>query len=150
MSVINVKTENLIKLGYNNLEDWLKDLSHIYIGRDMSVYVKGAIGSKWKNPFSTKQYGRDECIALFEKHLYDSKLINDIDELKGKTLGCWCAPEACHGHFLLKALNENHDDQFHGILATKINEASSNNFIFNGIKPTSSKFIFKNEDFPSL
>lgn len=27
-------------------------------------------------------------------------LMGDLHELKGKTLGCWCAPLACHGDVL--------------------------------------------------
>lgn len=36
-----------------------------------------------------------------------------LDELRGKTLGCWCintdkeTPVKCHGQVLLKLLNEN-------------------------------------------
>lgn len=50
--IINVKKAELKKVGYNSLQEWL-DASpdHIYIGRDMSFYVPGADGSKWKNPF---------------------------------------------------------------------------------------------------
>jgi len=29
------------------------------------------------------------------------------DELKGKILACWCAPEACHGHVLARIANSN-------------------------------------------
>jgi len=28
------------------------------------------------------------------------ELIAAIPELKGKVLGCWCKPKACHGNFL--------------------------------------------------
>jgi hypothetical protein len=27
-------------------------------------------------------------------------------ELKGKVLGCWCSPKACHGDILAKIANE--------------------------------------------
>ena len=27
-------------------------------------------------------------------------------ELRGKTLGCWCAPKPCHGDVLLEIANE--------------------------------------------
>jgi Domain of unknown function (DUF4326) len=32
-------------------------------------------------------------------------LINDIHELRGKDLACWCAPEACHGDLLRRLAN---------------------------------------------
>ena len=56
-SVISVRKANLVKLGYKDFDDWIKNPNHIYIGRDMSFYVKGAKGSKWCNPFSAKKMG---------------------------------------------------------------------------------------------
>jgi hypothetical protein len=52
--VISVKKKNLNKLGYSDLEEWLEDSNHVYIGRDMTFYVKEAVGSKWQNPFPVK------------------------------------------------------------------------------------------------
>ncbi|MBL4898475.1 MAG: DUF4326 domain-containing protein [Colwellia sp.] len=85
----------------NTLLEWLENPNNIYIGRNIH-YVKGAIGSKWKNPFSVKKHGRDECVRLYEEYIH-CKLESgelDISELIGKNLGCWCAPEQCHGHVL--------------------------------------------------
>ena len=31
--------------------------------------------------------------------------MNDLDELKGKTLGCWCKPNNCHGDILIELAN---------------------------------------------
>ncbi len=36
----------------------------------------------------------------------NESLMNDLDELKGKTLGCWCCPERCHGDILIDLLNK--------------------------------------------
>lgn len=109
--VICVKKKNLNKLGYSDLEEWLDDPKHVYIGRDMTFYVKGAVGSKWQNPFPVKKHGLDECIKLFEKYLLTNKeLMNQIKELKGKDLGCWCknnGDEHCHGDLLLKLANSD-------------------------------------------
>lgn len=104
MNVINIKKENLKELGFANLEEWLKNEDHVYIGREMNYYVKGAKGSKWKNPFSVKRYGREKCLELYKQYVYDSGLIEDIEELEGKTLGCWCKPEKCHGDILFEIL----------------------------------------------
>lgn len=50
--VINVKKAELNKLGYRDFEHWQNSsTNHVYIGRNMSHYVKGAVGSKWANPF---------------------------------------------------------------------------------------------------
>lgn len=52
-NVINVKVTQLRKNGYNNLIEWLDNPDHVYIGRH-NHYVKGAIKSKWANPFKVK------------------------------------------------------------------------------------------------
>lgn len=108
MSVVNVKKANLVKLGYKDLEDWLKDNNHVYIGRNMSVYVKGAVKSKWCNPFSVKKHGREKCLELYREYITNNKeLLTKLPELKGKTLGCWCdSKEQCHGGILLNLLNK--------------------------------------------
>ena len=53
-----MKVKFLRQLGYNSLESWLKNPDHVYIGRNMTHYVPGAVGSKWANPFKVDQYGR--------------------------------------------------------------------------------------------
>ena len=113
--IVNVKVAEL-RPEYQNLTEWLEDDSHIYIGRDMSFYVDGAYKSKWHNPYKVakpkKIYKKgdyhtlDESLELYENYIRSSKLINDIEELRGKTLGCWCKPNKCHGDILIKILDE--------------------------------------------
>jgi hypothetical protein len=67
----------------------------VYIGRP----------SKWGNPWEIRGFSRVEVIRLYERYILDSELIYDIGELRGKTLGCWCAPKACHGDILLRLAN---------------------------------------------
>lgn len=71
-----------------------RDSYDVYIGRP----------SKWGNPFSLDEYEREEAIALYEQHL-GQELIEDLPELRGKTLGCWCAPKPCHGDVLARLAN---------------------------------------------
>ena len=56
-----------------------------------------------------KQYG-DQAIFLYEQYIRSSPLMNDIEELRGKRLGCWCVGvipyRRCHGEVLVKILNE--------------------------------------------
>jgi hypothetical protein len=76
----------------------------VYIGRAMPRY--GLKRSKWANKFVIGKDGtREEVIALYERHLVGSGLINDIHELNGKDLVCWCAPLVCHGDVLLRLAN---------------------------------------------
>ena len=57
---------------------------------------------KWGNPFAIKDgYTREESIALHWGYiLKQPDLLRSIRELRGKTLGCWCKPKACHGDTL--------------------------------------------------
>ena len=105
--IINIKKFNLIKLGYRDLEHWLENPKHKYIGRDMSFYIKGAKGSKFANLYPVKKYGRDKCLEMFENNLRNSlDLCNSIKELEGCILGCFCKPEPCHGDIIIKIFNE--------------------------------------------
>jgi hypothetical protein len=65
----------------------------IYIGRP----------SKWGNPFQIGRDGnRQEVIRKYREYiLSNDELLKDLHELKGKTLGCWCKPSACHGDVLV-------------------------------------------------
>jgi hypothetical protein len=79
----------------------------VYIGRAMPRF--GLRESKWVNPFKLRHGAtyeeRKEAIARYERHLYDSRLIDDVHELRGKDLVCWCAPSPCHGDVLLHYAN---------------------------------------------
>lgn len=59
------------------------------------------------NPFSIGKDGtRKEVIEKYEKYLLSNeKLMNDLHELEGVVLGCWCKPKACHGDILVKLTN---------------------------------------------
>ena len=61
----------------------------VYIGRP----------GKWGNPFVIGRDGtREQVIAKYRQWLVSqAALVASLPELKGKTLGCWCAPHACHG-----------------------------------------------------
>ena len=84
-----------------------KEPYDVYIGRP----------SKFGNPFSHKGgtlaqvevETREEAIVCFENYVYATPwLLKAIkEELKGKTLGCWCSPLACHGEVLLKIANSD-------------------------------------------
>jgi len=107
MSVCNVRKKDLQARGLQDFEEWNAMENTVYIGRNMSFYVKGTTQSKWSNPFSVKKFGRDKCLKLYEDYLRNNdKLINSLEELRGKELGCWCSPEKCHGDILLQLLDE--------------------------------------------
>lgn len=71
----------------------------IYIGR----------GSKWGNPFVLGKDGdREEVITKYKSYLWKEirlgRITNkDLQELKGKRLGCFCKPKECHGDVIASA-----------------------------------------------
>jgi len=71
-----------------------KDPHDIYIGR----------GSKWGNPYRIGIDGnREDVIKMYENYLLGyTDLMNSLEDLKDKILGCYCAPLACHGDILKK------------------------------------------------
>ena len=70
----------------------------IYIGR----------GSRWGNPFPIGGGDdRESVIRKYEDYLRSSpELLEHLEELVGKSLGCFCAPAPCHGD-ILAAFAEN-------------------------------------------
>jgi len=58
----------------------------------------------WGNPFEIPADGdRMAVIAAYRDHYLPNKrsLLRGIEQLRGKILGCWCAPLPCHGHALI-------------------------------------------------
>lgn len=88
----------------------------VYVGRP----------SKWGNPYAIgdskfmkgivtglgekDEMSRQEVVAQYEWRLFYTEigatLRQQIGELKGKDLVCWCSPEACHADVLLKLANK--------------------------------------------
>ena len=82
------------------------DSYDVYIGR----------GTLWGNPYQMGKEGtRDEVIAKFaydfdKRYLrLPEKFDENIEKLRGKTLGCHCKPAACHGDVIANYLNSQDD-----------------------------------------
>lgn len=69
----------------------------VYIGRP----------GPWGNKYTIGQDGsREQVIAWFEEDLLrDRARMLQLNELRGQVLGCWCAPQACHGDVLARRAN---------------------------------------------
>lgn len=76
-----------------------KEPFDVYIGRP----------TKWGNPFVIGRDGtRAEVIEKFRAYAKSNKeIFADLDELYDKTLGCYCAPQPCHGDVLLEMIEES-------------------------------------------
>ena len=95
MTVVNVRTTN-----------WKCD---VYIGRcEGKTYPQTLRNGErcWGNPFVVGKHGeRGECVEKFRELIKtDIKAgrlsVADLAALHGKTLGCFCAPNKCHGDVL--------------------------------------------------
>lgn len=74
-------------------------------------------GSKWGNPFKIGVHGDRKTVLAKYYHyiLYENpELLEDLGELQGKTLGCYCKPEGCHGDILMYLMERRMDE---GLLA---------------------------------
>lgn len=62
---------------------------------------------KWGNPFIKGVHGTHlEVIELHRKWIFTQpKLLADLHELRGRRLGCGCAPAKCHGDILAQLAN---------------------------------------------
>jgi hypothetical protein len=71
----------------------------VYVGRP----------SKWGNPFKIGRDGtREEVIEKYSTYI-QSKIYNsqlNIEELRGRDLVCWCAPQPCHADILIELANK--------------------------------------------
>jgi len=70
----------------------------VYIGR----------GGPWGNPFEIGQDGtREEVCAKYLKYLLQNeRLMAMLPSLKGKVLGCYCAPKLCHGDIIIHVMRQ--------------------------------------------
>jgi hypothetical protein len=75
--------------------------------RDAGLLVRIGRGTPWGNPHRLPRGASDaeraEVIAAYEQDLLARPdLLARIPELRGRALGCWCAPRACHGDVLAR------------------------------------------------
>lgn len=74
--------------------------SFVYVGRP----------TKWGNPFHMKdERDRDGVVRRYEEWIAQHPDLARAAkaELRGRDLGCWCAPRRCHADVLLRIANED-------------------------------------------
>lgn len=81
----------------------------VYVGRGNSYY--GLSQSKWANPYKLISGSKEDRKRVLDQYriwldiqILEGKL--DPEELRGKDLVCWCAPEPCHADILIELANE--------------------------------------------
>ena len=86
-----------------NLVAWLKDTDQL---------VKVDRSTEWGNPFRVPDDGDNETVVWkFEEYYlpHEPMLQEKLPTIRGKALGCWCAPKRCHAE-VLKAWAEAQGD----------------------------------------
>lgn len=87
----------------------MKEPFDVYIGR--AVPRKNLESSKWANPVKMKNDSEEErtrVIEAYKEYFFSNlDLQQSVHELKGKVLGCWCNPKACHGDFLAELADKS-------------------------------------------
>ena len=90
---------SMAKDGHPNLVAWAKD---------RGLFTRIDRASEWGNPFEVGKDGnREAVVENYDLYYLPHKpsLLAKLDELRGKALGCWCAPKSCHGNVLVKAVH---------------------------------------------
>jgi hypothetical protein len=85
---------------------WKLDKRYVYIGR--RNFSEELMKSKWHNPtplVTREPQEREENLRQFTENFEISTLRQEVGELKGKVLVCYCKPQACHGDVLAAAAN---------------------------------------------
>ena len=83
----------------------------VYIGHQMPFRLCKLKKSIWANPYAKAMHKgeitREEALAKYREHVLSKpELVERLPELRGRILGCWCAPDACHGDVLVKLADQ--------------------------------------------
>ena len=98
---------NIVNL-YNvvDIKAWLENENNVYVGRANHFQRF----SKWGNPYELVKYNNNRQLVIDKYKRYvlsNVHLSASVDELKGKVLGCWCAPSQCHAEVLHQLAGNN-------------------------------------------
>ena len=79
----------------------------VYVGRAMHRGGWQLPASPLANPFRPGPHGsRDEVMAKYREYLLGRPdLLALLPGLRGRRLGCWCAPLPCHAEILAELAN---------------------------------------------
>jgi hypothetical protein len=110
-----LRVAELRKEGFTDLRDWLSHKNNMHVLRNGRIFIHKD-GEKeifhyprspWHNPFTLKEYTLDESLRLYREHI--GRLVAEnklhLEELRGKTLGCYCETDKCHAGVLVELVN---------------------------------------------
>ena len=97
----------------------MRRVVNVRVGERFDVYVGRGRGGVFGNPIVIgrrccvcgETHGREGVVRCYEVWLrkrvsVDREFREKVKALKGKVLGCWCAPLACHGDVLARVCDE--------------------------------------------
>ena len=95
---------SLARQGYSQLANKHTDSALIKAAQDEGIYCRIDRNSIWGNPFILDEDGdRETVIENYADYLTKRPSLRKMSAtLRGRILGCWCYPEPCHGHILMK------------------------------------------------
>lgn len=86
------------RLDFGNLPS---DPQQPTVGRINKCKVPIGRGTKWGNPYKIGPDGNcREVILKYADYVLKSDLMDNLPELYGQVLGCYCSPKLCHGDIL--------------------------------------------------
>jgi hypothetical protein len=97
------------------LEEFTGDTQVVHVKEDYDIYIGRP--SEWGNPYThikdkktLAQFivkTREESILKYREWILSQEhLMQKLESLRGKRMGCWCKPKACHGDIIIQLLNE--------------------------------------------
>lgn len=119
--IVSVKVAD-IRPQYHDVYEWCQDPNNIYIGRGWIVFVERdgkkfryPPPSPFRNPFKGSDAIDNYRVYLIQEIQSGNITIDQLRELKGKTLGCWCKTkktpnQPCHGDVIVEIMNVLLDD----------------------------------------
>lgn len=114
-----------MKVGKSRIVNLSTDTYEVYAGRGRQVNSnlltpglkpgqEGWLGNPHPIGFCTicnKKHSREECIQAFRDDFHqklesDTVFRESVSTLRGKVLGCYCKPKACHGDIIVAWLDQ--------------------------------------------
>jgi hypothetical protein len=82
------KLSELKKQGFTNMNEWIENPNNVYVGtKEQFINNTGDDKFKYKE---SKLINTFDSVEKYVIHLFKSGLIYEINELNGKTIGCFC------------------------------------------------------------
>jgi len=77
----------------------------LYVGREYGGFKE----SIFHNPYVISgQLNRQDVLDKYELHIKNrADLYARLPLIKNKILGCWCSPQPCHAHILIRLYQEH-------------------------------------------